>query len=53
MNSHIKNTRLIFLEAALYSAGRPLHFNSLKKAIKTKSDKVVIKLVEKLSEKTD
>jgi segregation and condensation protein B len=43
--------RLRNLEAALYSAGRPLNFDELKPVMKTKSDKVVRKIVSRLKNK--
>jgi segregation and condensation protein B len=43
--------RLVLLEAALYSAGRPVDFDRLKTVIKTKSSKVVRKLIRELSGK--
>jgi segregation and condensation protein B len=41
--------RLATLEAALYSAGRPVDIESLKLVAKTKSTKVVLKLLKELS----
>lgn len=41
--------RLAMLEAALYSAGRPLDMESLKLVVRTKSDKVILRLVRELS----
>ncbi len=41
--------RLAMLEAALYSAGRPLDMGSLKLVARTKSDKVILRLVRELS----
>jgi segregation and condensation protein B len=41
----------MLLEAALYSAGRPVDFDRLKTVIRTKSSKVVRKLIQELSEK--
>lgn len=41
--------RLATLEAALYSAGRPLDIDSLKLVVRTKSDKVILRLIRELS----
>ncbi|MBN2336186.1 SMC-Scp complex subunit ScpB [Candidatus Bathyarchaeota archaeon] len=43
--------RICSLEAALYSAGRPLEIESLKPIVGTKSDKVVRKLVRYLAQR--
>ena len=43
--------QLAALEAALYAAGRPVDINNLKKVLRTKSTKIVLKLVRKLREK--
>ena len=43
--------RICSLEAALYSAGRPIYINDLKSVVGTKSEKVIRKLVESLSER--
>jgi segregation and condensation protein B len=51
LNEQRHTARLILLEAALYSAGRPVDFNRLKTVIRTKSSKVVRKLIQELSEK--
>jgi segregation and condensation protein B len=42
--------RICSLEAALYSAGRPIHVDDLKSVVGTKSGRVVRKLVGSLSE---
>ncbi len=41
--------RLAMLEAALYAAGRPVEVESLKPVLRTRSDRVVLKLVEDLA----
>jgi len=41
--------RLAMLEAALYSAGRPVDVESLKLVVRTKSDKIIRKLVKELA----
>ncbi|MFQ6053638.1 MAG: SMC-Scp complex subunit ScpB [Candidatus Bathyarchaeia archaeon] len=43
--------RLAVLEAALYAAGRPVGIESLKQAVRTRSDRVVRKLVRELAER--
>jgi segregation and condensation protein B len=43
--------RLAKLEAALYSAGRPVDMESLKQVVGTKSDKVIRKLIGELSDR--
>ena len=43
--------RICSLEAALYSAGRPIHVDDLKSVVGTKSEKVVRKLVGSLAER--
>jgi segregation and condensation protein B len=43
--------RLALLEASLYSAGRPVELEELKLVLKTRSGKVVLKLVEELDKK--
>ena len=43
--------RICSLEAALYSAGRPIYINELKSVVGTKSEKVIRKLVGSLSER--
>jgi len=45
------NNRICSLEAALYSAGRPVHVDDLKSVLSTKSEKVVKKLVGRLAER--
>ncbi len=41
--------RLAMLEAALYAAGRPVEVKSLKRVVRTRSEKVVLKLVRELA----
>jgi len=41
--------RLALLEAALYAAGRPVEIESLKPVVRTRSEKVVLKLVGELA----
>ncbi len=43
--------RMCSLEAALYSAGRPVHVDDLKSVVGTRSERVVRKLVGSLSER--
>ena len=43
--------RICSLEAALYSAGRPIHVDDLKSVVGTRSEKVVRKLVGSLAER--
>lgn len=43
-----KTVRLPLVEAALYSAGRPIELSRLKRLIRTTSDKVVLSLLEDL-----
>ena len=43
--------RICSLEAALYSAGRPIHVDDLKSVVGTKSERVVRKLVGSLAER--
>jgi len=43
-----RRDRLSLIEAALYSAGRPVELESLKRLIKTTSDRVVLRLLEEL-----
>jgi segregation and condensation protein B len=43
--------RLALLEASLYSAGRPVELEELKLVLRTRSEKVVLKLVEELDKK--
>ena len=40
--------RLALVEAALYSAGRPIELRRLKRLIGTKSDRVILSLIEEL-----
>ena len=49
MSNHRDMERLAMLEAALYAAGRPVDLESLKLVVGTRSDKVVLRLVEELS----
>ncbi|MGQ9679423.1 MAG: SMC-Scp complex subunit ScpB [Candidatus Bathyarchaeia archaeon] len=44
------NQQIVLLEAALYAAGRPVDIESLKKILKTKSEKKVLGLIKKLRE---
>jgi segregation and condensation protein B len=46
-----KQRRLCELEAALYAAGRPLYYEDIMPIIKTKSERVVSKLINSLKEK--
>lgn len=41
--------RLALLEAALYAAGRPVDIENLKTVIRTRSNKVITRLIEKLA----
>jgi len=43
--------RLVLLEAALYAAGRPVEIESLKRIVRTRSEKVVLKLVKELAKR--
>jgi len=45
--------RIASLEAALYTAGRPVEIGSLKRAVRTKSDRVVLKLSRMLARSYD
>jgi len=45
------NNRICSLEAALYSAGRPVHVDDLKSVLGTKSERVVKRLVGRLAER--
>jgi len=45
------NNRICSLEAALYSAGRPVHVEDLKSVVGTRSDRVVRRLVRSLAER--
>ncbi|MFQ6053933.1 MAG: SMC-Scp complex subunit ScpB [Candidatus Bathyarchaeia archaeon] len=45
--------RLAVLEAALYTAGRPVEMGRLKRLVRTRSDRVVQKLVRALAERYD
>jgi segregation and condensation protein B len=45
------NNRMCSLEAALYSAGRPVHVDDLKSVLGTKSERVVKRLVGRLAER--
>jgi segregation and condensation protein B len=40
--------RLSMLEAALYSAGRPVGMENLKAVVRTKSDKVMLSMIREL-----
>lgn len=51
MSNIRKIERLSMIEAALYAAGRPVDIDSLKLMIKTKSDKVLQKLVWELAQR--
>jgi segregation and condensation protein B len=55
MNSPESNVvgRIASLEAALYMAGRPVEIGSLKRAVRTKSDRVVLKLARMLAKSYD
>lgn len=43
--------RLTMLEAALYAAGRPVEIENLKHMVRTRSDRVVLKLVRELAKR--
>jgi segregation and condensation protein B len=45
------NNRICSLEAALYSAGRPVHIDDLKSVVGTRSERVVKRLVGRLAER--
>lgn len=45
--------RLALLEAAIYAAGRPVDVDSLKRVVKTRSDRVIQKLVRALAKRYD
>jgi segregation and condensation protein B len=49
MSDQRNNQRLSLLEAALYSAGRPVDIENLKVVVRTKSDKVISQLIQELS----
>jgi segregation and condensation protein B len=49
----MKQVKLADLEAALYSAGHPLNMEELKQAIRSKSEKVVLKYVNELAKKLE
>ena len=50
MNKELRQAkRLAMLEATLYAAGRPVDIESLKPVLRTKSDKVVLRLVGELA----
>ena len=49
MRDHQNNKRLAMLEAALYAAGRPVNMESIKVVVRTKSDKVIARLIRELS----
>jgi segregation and condensation protein B len=53
MSNTLNSRRINLLEAALYSAGRPVNFENLKRVVKTKSNKVVTKLIKELSNHYD
>lgn len=48
MNIDKKMERLTTLEAALYAAGRPIDMDTLKLAVGTRSDKMIMKLINEL-----
>lgn len=47
MNNKLQK-KLVKLEALLYSAGRPIGLDDVKKVVGTKSDKVVLKIINEL-----
>ncbi len=49
MSNPKNNKRLAMLEAALYAAGRPVDMESMKVVVRTKSDKVIARLIRELS----
>ena len=49
MSNPQSNKRLAMLEAALYAAGRPVNMESMKIVVRTKSDKVIARLIRELS----
>ena len=49
MSDPQNNKRLTMLEAALYAAGRPVDMESMKVVVRTKSDKVITRLIRELS----
>jgi segregation and condensation protein B len=49
MSGPQNNKRLTKLEAALYAAGRPVDMESMKVVVRTKSDKVIARLIQELS----
>ena len=49
MSDPQNNKRLAMLEAALYAAGRPVDMESMKVVVRTKSDKVIARLIRELS----
>ena len=52
LRGELKQTkRLTMLEAALYAAGRPVETERLKHVVRTRSDKVVLKLVKELAKR--
>ena len=51
MNEQKHLERLSLLEAALYSAGRPVEYDKLKKVIRTKSSRILKMLIQDLSKK--
>ncbi|MGD2142367.1 MAG: SMC-Scp complex subunit ScpB [Candidatus Bathyarchaeota archaeon] len=53
MNQSRYDQRLSSLEAALYSAGRPVDVDNLKSVIRTTSDRVVSRLIKDLSVRYD
>jgi len=54
LTSETRQTRrLATLEAALYTAGRPVNIDGLKRVVRTRSDKVVRKLVRALAKRYD
>jgi segregation and condensation protein B len=51
MNNQRKTERLSIIEAALYASGRPIDMESLKLAVRTRSNKVIWKLVWELAKR--
>jgi segregation and condensation protein B len=49
MSNPLNNKRLAMLEAALYAAGRPVDMDRMKVVVRTKSDKVIARLIRELS----
>jgi len=48
-----KQVKLADLEAALYSAGHPLDMEDLKQAMRSKSEKIVLRFVDELARKLE